>query len=788
MTYSNGRCSLRRISRLLGPIGRSAWSLIAAAILVPATATAQCTGFSIATTTGASLVPGTADIGNHCDDCVTTVALPFTVTLYGTAYSSINLSSNGNAQFGTNNSAYANGCLPQATTFGVAICPHWDDLRTDGAGQGIFTSVSGLAPNRVFNIEWRTGYYSGGGTANFELRLYEDNTRFEVVYGAIDQGGAGATVGVQHTVAPETQFSCNANVLTAGMKLAFLCSNGTVPPAGTGNANPSSIYACDAGGESLLTVNVAPGLNPPSSGITVRADLSSIAGSAIQQFYDNGTNGDAVANDSIFSYRVLVPTSVGSGTRALIATISDAQQRASNAVISLLVNGCPVSGPDVFVARFTDVGYYGSVGNITAYSIGTDACNRGDLPVQWIASGTQHPVIAQNFYRLKNGRFEQIGQSWLKHGFSSTNSGTCGTCISPPLGGQQLGVNCSDAYGSGLNGSQTGLGPRSQVNPTTGAYIWPFTRGDNSTAIGVRLQVKTSDVDPALNAGAMYFGECHYVTADDARWSAGGAPATNGLNNASYQRILIPTATSTPTLSGPIHQMVPALQAWKDVDPGVVIAPADYIDYSLGGAGIVARFWVAAKATNNGDGTWHYEYAVQNLNADRAGGSFSVPTAPGVVVTNIGFHGVFAHSGEPYPNTATNPNDWTGVASNGSVTWTCPQPYAPPAGNNANALRWGTMYNFRFDANVAPAAGDVTLGLFKPGTPTTIQATGLITAGPACGGCLGDADCDGDTDSDDIVTFFSAWDQGDSNADVDGDGDTDSDDIITFFGAWDSGC
>src|SRR3954453_604128 len=33
--------------------------------------------YSIAQSTGASIVPGTTDIGNNCDDCVTNVALPF---------------------------------------------------------------------------------------------------------------------------------------------------------------------------------------------------------------------------------------------------------------------------------------------------------------------------------------------------------------------------------------------------------------------------------------------------------------------------------------------------------------------------------------------------------------------------------------------------------------------------------------------------------------------------------------------------------------------------------------
>jgi len=53
-------------------------------------------------------------------------------------------------------------------------------------------------------------------------------------------------------------------------------------------------------------------------------------------------------------------------------------------------------------------------------------------------------------------------------------------------------------------------------------------------------------------------------------------------------------------------------------------------------------------------------------------------------------------------------------------------------------------------------------------------------------GCPGDWDVDGDTDSDDIIAFFTDWEGG--NADPDGDGDTDSDDIIEFFVSWEGGC
>jgi hypothetical protein len=40
----------------------------------------------------------------------------------------------------------------------AAIFAYQTDRRTDRPNDGIFTLVTGSAPNRVFNIEWRTTY------------------------------------------------------------------------------------------------------------------------------------------------------------------------------------------------------------------------------------------------------------------------------------------------------------------------------------------------------------------------------------------------------------------------------------------------------------------------------------------------------------------------------------------------------------------------------------------------------------------------------------------------------
>ncbi|MDP1663380.1 MAG: hypothetical protein Q8L55_15825, partial [Phycisphaerales bacterium] len=374
---------------------------------------AQCTGFAINSSSGATIVPGTTSVGNNGDDVVSTVALPFSVSLYGASYNSMVVSSNGNMQFTGSSTAYSNACLP-AGVLGVTLAPHWDDLRTDNAGGGIFTSVSGVAPNRVFNVEWRAVYYNANTTpANFQVRLFEDNSHFEFIYGSNSQSGSSATVGVQNGGTTANQFSCSTGGLSSGLMLSFtpinsttvLCSSGAVLPAGVNNCSASS---------TLVTVTVTPGTSPASTGIAVTGNLSNIGGPASQQFYDDGTHGDQVAGNNVFSYLAPVPTSVTPGAKSIAFSVSDQQGRSGTGSTSVTVNcvtsPSPLLGPDVYTYNITDVPRWGTnpAGDITAYSVGTTSSNEGDYPVIWIDSNsylpdfeiTQHPVISQNMYRL----------------------------------------------------------------------------------------------------------------------------------------------------------------------------------------------------------------------------------------------------------------------------------------------------------------------------------------------------------------------------------------------------
>src|SRR5215217_2341496 len=209
----------------------------------PTPSPTPCGGQYLISQIGGSIVPGTTDIGNHTDDGVTFVALPFSYNLYDQSYTGVNLSSNGNAQFVTTDNTWTNVCLPWPT-HNYTVFPYWDDQLTDGTGEGIFTSVSGTAPNRIFNIEWRTHYFNGTGTANYELRLYEGQSRFDVIYGAVGQANTNATAGVQKNDSTFNQYFCNGTggAATGGQSYVLQPCGGT----------PTPTPSCTPGGGGLV--------------------------------------------------------------------------------------------------------------------------------------------------------------------------------------------------------------------------------------------------------------------------------------------------------------------------------------------------------------------------------------------------------------------------------------------------------------------------------------------------------------------------------------------------------
>ncbi len=110
------------------------------------------------------------------------------------------------------------------------------------------------------------------------------------------------------------------------------------PPSGVGTATPSTVTPGDP---TLLAVTVTPGV-PPEAIASVTSDLSAIGAGAGQSLFDDGTHGDAVAGDLVYSLAVNVAFATAPGTKSLPFTVVDAAARTAAGSIALVVQAPPV--------------------------------------------------------------------------------------------------------------------------------------------------------------------------------------------------------------------------------------------------------------------------------------------------------------------------------------------------------------------------------------------------------------------------------------------------------------
>jgi hypothetical protein len=396
-----------------------------------------------------------------------------------------------------------------------------------------------------------------------------------------------------------------------------------------------------------------------------------------------------------------------------------------------------VPGPDVIVGNLLELvqSESGSVGGLVGLALGTDACNKGTQNVDWFQlPSNDHPFIPQNLYRMSGGatnneRFEQIGQSWGKHAFFAASSDDCNFGCNG-VGVDHLGSGCSDAYGANLNGGQTGIGSRAWVNPFTGSFPQGPTGGpggpDDHTGhahdvTSHRILVDVTDLNTSLNPGATYFAEAEYIVPHEGTWCQSHPDQCNMFNNASYKQYTV-TGINQPFSFTPVGSTVreqPAIKAWTG-------ATVNQIEPDHGNDGI---WFMGYKITNPSAGVWHYEFALYNQNLDRSIQSFSVPLGPGVNISNIGFHAPPQHPGWAHDGTqgdaGYSSTPWSFTQDASSITWSA-ETFAQ--NQNANAIRFDTLYNFRFDADQAPNPTNATVGFFKTGgpMPVLVEAPGNV--------------------------------------------------------------
>ena len=393
-----------------------------------------------------------------------------------------------------------------------------------------------------------------------------------------------------------------------------------------------------------------------------------------------------------------------------------------------------VSGPDIVVGDLSSMIQLGSSGTQVGLSIGVSACNNGDTDLDFFAlPNADHPVLAQNLYRMSGGathddRFEQVGQSWLRHLFSALEQNDCGFgCTPSVVGGTHLGAGCSDAESASSDGAQTGLGSRAWVNPLTGVFPGSNPNpadhsGHTHTGVSHRILVESDDLNTTLNSGATYYAEVQCLTPHEYAWCQAHGGQCNVYNNVSYRRFNVSGTTSFVfSAIGSTVRTAAAITAWTGATINT-IEPAPGVD---------GRAFVGYKVTNPSAGVWHYEYALYNENLDRAIQSFSVPLGCGVTISNPGFHAPlnppgFANDGTQGDAGFSN-TPWTSNQTADAVSWNT-ETFAQ--NQNANAIRFGTLYNFRFDSNRPPEVRNATIGFFKTGSPITVAIQGPSPCNP----------------------------------------------------------
>ncbi len=403
-----------------------------------------------------------------------------------------------------------------------------------------------------------------------------------------------------------------------------------------------------------------------------------------------------------------------------------------------------VAGPDIVVGDIGNNGGLAQFGSATppggvlqvGLATGTTSCNNGNVDFNFLQlPNPDHSVIAQNLYRMSGGtsndeRLEQIGQAWVKHSFGANQDDACSFGCTPYFNATKLGVGCSDPYAASqlaAQGNQVGaLGSRAWVNPFTGVFsVNPRPEnhtGHTHTGTSHRVLVNASDLNTTLNTGATYYLEVQYDSPQEYAWCQTHPGECNMYNNASYRRFNVTGTTSfTFAAAAPTVRMTPATGAWTGATSST-IEPVPGVD---------GRAFVVYKVSGPVGGLWHYEYAIHNQNLDRSIQSFSVPLGCGITLSNVGFHAPPNHPGFPNDGTVGDAGFsnavWTSTPTANDVTWNSETFAQNP---NANAIRFGTMYNFRFDSDRPPQTVNATIGFFKTGTPISVAIQGPSPCAP----------------------------------------------------------
>lgn len=340
----------------------------------------------------------------------------------------------------------------------------------------------------------------------------------------------------------------------------------------------------------------------------------------------------------------------------------------------------------------------------------------------------QGGLLVYHLYRYLDGRLEQLGQSQVKHAFNSINTDSNAgsvACRATNRSGRVVPSGCEDLYQAYSNAHQSYLGPRDeiiahQVIWLRDGSIWdktgPMDVPDGNCdylpgvqqfggqvpclapvedALERRLSVAESDL---LVPGARYFMEAWYLVRDD----------INVFNSFGRKEIApeLDGAWTFPAASafaqGPVIDDYLALQN-DDASAHAQTIAASQVDVVDTGEG---HLQLATTVVKISEAQWRYDFALMNIDFDRAIDGFDIPIPAGVSVLETDF----------FDGDAELANDWTISFPAGLVRFEAP---------DGVSLKWGSLVSFRMLADRAPAEAQAELKVAVAGAPQNLSIQSL---------------------------------------------------------------
>ncbi len=252
--------------------------------------------------------------GLEGDDEMVTIPLPFGFHYYGNEYDEVTISTNGYLTFGNDGEHYGNHNIPYSEHPNNIICPFWDDLEQEsGSNYSHYDQT-----NHRFIIQYQDwGFYSGGGSLDFQVHLLENGVIF-FYYRNLIGSLTSATIGIENsTGADGLQVAYNSNYLHDEMAIQFNAgpiwitmneSIGIVPVDSTHDI----IFTFDATSvdEGVYTADIIFGCNDPETPrivvpVTMNVNLTGIGDESLPYVTElTGNYPNPFNNSTVISYSI----------------------------------------------------------------------------------------------------------------------------------------------------------------------------------------------------------------------------------------------------------------------------------------------------------------------------------------------------------------------------------------------------------------------------------------------------------------------------------------------------